>query len=75
MGLFDKISDRINSLMEDLGKFAAEHWGSYLIVVLAVTLGGVLSAILGWPFAVFVPLFILWVGFVARNRYQRKVAH
>jgi len=74
MGLFDGISKKINSLMEDLGKFASEHWGSYLIVVLAVALGGVLSAIFGWPFAVFVPLFILWVGFVARSRYKRKLA-
>lgn len=75
MGFFDSISDKINALMEDLGKFAAEHWGSYLIVILAITLGGVLSAIFGWPFAVFVPLFILWMGFVARNRYKRKPAH
>lgn len=68
-------SDKINSLMKDLGKFVSEHWGSYLIVVLSVTLGGVLSVIFGWPFAVFVPLFILWMGFVARNRYKRKPAH
>ena len=67
------LSDKINSLMADLGKFTNEHWISYLIVVLSVALGGVLSAIFGWPFAVLVPLFILWIGFVARKRHQREV--
>jgi len=50
--------------MADLGKFTNEHWISYLIVVL--------SAIFGWPFAVLVPLFILWIGFVARKRHRRE---
>lgn len=68
-----RLSDKINSLMDDLGKFAYEHWVTYWMVVLAVALGGVLSAILGWPFAVFVPLFILWVGFVARSRYKKNL--
>ena len=42
MGFLDTISNKINSLMEDLGKFAYEHWFIYIIVVLAVALGGVL---------------------------------
>ena len=73
MGFFDTISNKINSLMKDLGKFVYEHWFIYIIVVLAVVLGGVLSAIFGWFFAVVVPLFILWVGFIAKNRYKRTV--
>ena len=67
------LSDKINSLMEDLGKFAYEHWFSYWLVILAVMVGGILSAFFGWPFSVFVPLFILWVGFIARKQYKRKI--
>ncbi len=67
------LSDKINSLMSDLGKFASEHWFIYWLVVMPIALGGVLSAIFGWPFAVFVPLFILWVGFIARNVYKKKI--
>lgn len=69
-----RLADKINSLMGDLGKFAYEHWFTYLMITLAIALGGVLSAIWGWGFAVFVPLFILWVGFVARNQYKRKLS-
>lgn len=67
------LNDTINSLMGDPGKFAYEYWPTYLHVELVVAIGGVLSAILGWPFAVFVPLFILWVGFVAKNRYKKQL--
>ena len=53
------IFDKLNSLIYDLGKFDYEHWPSYFLVVLLVAGGGLFSAFLGWPFAVFVPLFIL----------------
>lgn len=68
------LADKINSLMGDLGKFAYEHWFTYWLVVLAVASGGVLSAIFGWPFAVLVPLFMLWGGFLARSQYKRKLS-
>jgi hypothetical protein len=67
------LADKINSLMLDLGKFAYEHWMTYIMVILCVVMGGVLSALWGWPFAVFVPLFILWIGLAARNQYKRKL--
>ena len=67
------LSDKLNSLMLDLGKFAYEHWFTYWLVILCVALGGVLSALLSWSFAVFVPLFILLVGFVARNKHQKTI--
>lgn len=67
------LTDRINSLLLDLGKFAYEHWFTYWLVIVCVAAGGVLSVLLSWAFAVFVPLFILFVGFVARNKYKKTI--
>ena len=65
------LTDRINSLLLDLGKFVDEHWFTYWLVILCVAGGGLLSALFSWTFAIFVPLFILLVGYVARNKYKK----
>ena len=70
MGFFD----RINSLVNDLGKFAHEHWSMYVIITVAVAAGGLLAAFFSWAFAIIVPLFILFIGYVAKTRYEKTIS-
>jgi len=65
--------DTMNKLLLDLGKFVHEHWFMYLVITLAVAAGGVLAAFFSWAFAIIVPLFILFVGFVAKSKYEKTV--
>jgi hypothetical protein len=68
MGFFDSIS----SLNNDLGKFTHEHWSLYLIITIAVAAGGLLAAFFSWAFAIIVPLFILFIGYAAKTRYEKN---
>lgn len=67
-----KLSDKLNEFWDIFGSFVYTYWGLYWIVLLLVMVGGVLSAFFGWPFALFVPAWLLFAGYIMKIRYKKK---
>jgi len=61
----------LNDYLYDVGEFSYSHWKLIISICILVIVGGLLSAIFGWVFAMIVPGFLIFVAFVLRRRYKR----
>ena len=67
-----KISDWLNEIYATFGKFVAEHWTAYWVVLAIISGGGFIGHFFGWAFSLFVPAWFLFVGFVLSRKYKNK---
>jgi hypothetical protein len=59
------------NLFEKFGEFVDRHWFAYWVALAIVAGGGFLGHFFGWPFSLFVPGWFVFVGFVAKRKYNR----
>lgn len=67
------LSNTLNKFWDAVGKFSYTYWTAVIATCVLVAGGGVVAAFFGWPFALIVPLWLLFVAFVMRQNYIRKL--
>lgn len=70
MKIWDDFVAKWDGWIADLQKFSAERWGTIWVVCTLVAGGGLLSAFFGWPFAFFVPAWLILVAYVMKKKYK-----
>jgi len=65
--------EMINKLMLNLGKFSKENWNLIISITILISIGGIISSIFGWPFALIVPLWILFMCYIAKKQYNKNI--
>jgi len=73
MSIWQKFLEKWNKWIEDLKAFSAKRWGTIWVICALIAGGGFLSAIMGWPFAFFVPAWILFVAYLLKKGYKGEV--
>lgn len=70
MGLWDKFLLKWKEWIADAQEFSAKHWKLIWVIGALVAGGGLLAAIFGWPFALIVPLWLVFTAMVLKKGYK-----
>jgi len=72
MNIWQKFLEKWKSWVAELGEFSYKKWGTIWVVGALVAGGRLVSAFFGWPFALLVPLFLIFFAFLLRKEYKKK---
>jgi hypothetical protein len=56
--------------IKQLQELSGKNFKTIVFACVLVTAGGILATFFGWPFATFVPAWIVFVAFVLKKKYK-----
>jgi hypothetical protein len=70
MKFWDKFLLKWKEWIADAQEFSAKRWKTIIVLCGLIAGGGFLAAVFGWPFALIVPLWLIFVAYVLKKKYK-----
>jgi len=70
MNFWEKFLVKWNEWIKDAQEYSFKHWKTIVMLCGLIAGGGLLAAVFGWPFALIVPLWLIFVAYVLKKKYK-----
>lgn len=71
----NKISKWLNKKYKEFGEYLNEEgkWNEYWKIIVVVVVLGIVGDMLGWAFFLFIPAFLIIVGYFFKKKYKNTL--
>ena len=70
MNFWNKFLLKWKEWIVDAQQFSGKHWKTIVAICGLMAGGGLLAAVFGWPFAFFVPVWVMFAAYVLKRKYK-----